>query len=75
MCLNLFAQTKPYPFDVLKSGKGKQAILFIPGFASSGEVWNETKAAFEKDFICYTFTMADFAGVKNKDVFFITVEE
>nr|WP_315241206.1 alpha/beta hydrolase [uncultured Flavobacterium sp.] len=64
LCLNVFAQTKSYPFEVLKTGKGKQSILFISGFASSGEVWNETKTAFEKDFTCYTFTMAGFAGVK-----------
>ena len=64
LCLNVFAQTKSYPFEVLKTGKGKQSIIFIPGFASSGEVWNETKAAFEKDFTCYTLTMAGFAGAK-----------
>lgn len=64
LCLNVFAQTKSYPFEVIKTGKGKQSIIFIPGFASSGEVWNETKAAFEKDFTCYTLTMAGFAGVK-----------
>lgn len=64
LCLNVFAQTKQYPFEVAKTGKGKQTILFIPGFASSGDVWNETRTFFEKDFICYTFTMAGFAGVK-----------
>jgi len=64
LCLNVFAQTKQYPFEVSKTGKGKQAIIFIPGFASSGAVWNETKAVFEKDFTCYTLTMAGFAGVK-----------
>ncbi|AWK07331.1 alpha/beta hydrolase [Flavobacterium crocinum] len=64
LCLNVFAQTKSYPFEVLKTGKGKQTIIFIPGFASAGEVWNETRAAFEKDFTCYTLTMAGFAGVK-----------
>lgn len=64
LCLNVFAQTKLYPFEVLKTGKGKQSIIFIPGFASSGEVWNETKTAFKKDFTCYTLTMAGFAGVK-----------
>lgn len=64
LCVNVFAQTKSYPFEVLKTGKGKQAIIFIPGFASSGEVWNETRATFEKDFTCYTLTMAGFAGVK-----------
>ncbi|MDQ1167703.1 alpha/beta fold hydrolase [Flavobacterium sp. SORGH_AS_0622] len=64
LCVNVFAQTKSYPFEVIKTGKGKQSIIFIPGFASSGEVWNETKAVFEKDFTCYTLTMAGFAGVK-----------
>ncbi|KRD11745.1 alpha/beta hydrolase [Flavobacterium sp. Root901] len=64
LCLNVFAQTKSYPFEVVKTGKGKQSIVFIPGFASSGEVWNETKASFEKDFTCYTLTMAGFAGAK-----------
>ncbi|MBF4508292.1 alpha/beta hydrolase [Flavobacterium sp. JLP] len=64
LCINVFAQTKSYPFEVIKTGKGKQSIIFIPGFASSGEVWNETKTAFEKDFACYTLTMAGFAGAK-----------
>nr|WP_199002493.1 alpha/beta hydrolase [Flavobacterium sp. ASV13] len=64
LCLNVFAQTKSYPFEVLKTGKGKQSIIFIPGFASSGDVWNETKVNFEKDFTCYTLTMAGFAGAK-----------
>lgn len=64
LCINVFAQTKSYPFEVVKSGKGKQSIIFIPGFACSGEVWNETKANFEKEYTCYTFTMAGFAGVK-----------
>ena len=62
--LNVFGQTKSYPFEVIKTGKGKQAIIFLPGFASSGDVWNETKSNFEKDFTCYSFTMAGFAGVK-----------
>ncbi|MCP2027999.1 pimeloyl-ACP methyl ester carboxylesterase [Flavobacterium sp. HSC-32F16] len=64
LCLNVFAQTKSYPFEVLKTGSGKQSIVFIPGFASSGQVWSETKTVFEKDFTCYTLTMAGFAGVK-----------
>ncbi|RKR10672.1 pimeloyl-ACP methyl ester carboxylesterase [Flavobacterium sp. 90] len=64
LCLNVFAQTKQYPFEVVKTGKGKKAIVFIPGFASSGDVWKETKVNFEKDYACYTLTMAGFAGVK-----------
>ena len=66
LSLNVFSQTKSYPFEVAKTGKGKKAIIFIPGFASSGEVWNETKSNFEKDFTCYTLTMAGFAGVKRQ---------
>jgi pimeloyl-ACP methyl ester carboxylesterase len=62
--LNVFGQTKSYPFEVIKTGNGKQTIIFLPGFASSGDVWNETKANFEKEFTCYTFTMAGFAGVQ-----------
>ncbi|SDJ55932.1 alpha/beta fold hydrolase [Chryseobacterium jejuense] len=61
---NIFGQEKKYPFEVKKSGKGKQSLILIPGFASSGEVWNETTAKFEKDFTCYTLTMAGFAGSK-----------
>ena len=62
--VNVFGQTKSYPFEIKKTGQGKQAIIFIPGFASSGEVWDETKSKFEKDFTCYTLTMAGFAGAK-----------
>lgn len=62
--VNVSGQTKSYPFDVQKTGQGKQAIIFIPGFACSGEVWSETKTKFEKDYICYTLTMAGFAGVE-----------
>jgi pimeloyl-ACP methyl ester carboxylesterase len=64
LCLNVFGQKKSYPFEVAKTGKGKQVIIFVPGFASSGDVWNETKSNFENEFTCYTFTMAGFAGVK-----------
>jgi len=59
-----FAQSNPYPFDVKITGHGKQSIIFIPGFACSGEVWDGTKSVYEKDFTCYTLTMAGFAGVK-----------
>lgn len=62
--INFSAQTThDYPFKVEKSGQGKQAIMLIPGFASSGAVWNETKAIYEKNFTCYTLTMSGFAGV------------
>lgn len=63
LCVSVFGQTNQYPFEVQKSGNGKQSIIFIPGFASSGEVWNETKSKFENDYTCYTLTMAGFAGI------------
>jgi len=61
---NAMAQAKSYSFEITKSGHGKETIIFIPGFASSGAVWNETKSKFEKDHTCITLTMAGFAGVK-----------
>lgn len=59
-----FGQNKSKPFEVIKSGQGSKSIIFIPGFASSGEVWDETKSKYEKDYTCYTLTMAGFAGIK-----------
>lgn len=67
LTLNVFGQNTHETFEVKITGNGKESILFIPGFACSGEVWNETKAFFESDFTCYTLTMAGFAGVPAKD--------
>lgn len=61
---NIFGQETTYPFEVKKTGKGNQSLIFIPGFASSGDVWKETTARFEKNFTCYTLTMAGFAGTQ-----------
>lgn len=63
LCYNVFGQTGNYPFDVKISGKGKQSLILIPGFACSGEVWTDTRGLLEKDYTCYTLTMAGFAGV------------
>lgn len=62
ICINVFGQGKE-PFQVKITGKGNKTIVFIPGFASSGDVWDATRTLFEKDHTCYTFTMAGFAGV------------
>jgi pimeloyl-ACP methyl ester carboxylesterase len=64
LSVSMMAQNATYPFEVKVSGKGKQSILFIPGFASSGEVWESTRAIFEENFKCYALTMAGFAGVE-----------
>lgn len=61
----VFAQN--YPFTVTKSGTGKQAILFIPGFACSGDVWKETVAELEDDYVCYVLTMSGFSGVTPEE--------
>jgi pimeloyl-ACP methyl ester carboxylesterase len=60
------AQKSDYPFEVSKAGNGNQAIIFIPGFASSGDVWKETIENVKNDYTCYTLTMAGFAGVSPK---------
>lgn len=64
-CNNASAQTPDTTpaFRVKVSGNGEQPILFIPGFASSGAVWNATRAMFANKYKTYTFTMAGFAGV------------
>lgn len=67
LCSKVLAQNNPYFFEVEKSGKGNKSIIFIPGFASSGKVWEETKTEFENKYTCYTLTMAGFAGVESKE--------
>lgn len=56
-----FAQTS-YPFTVQTTGKGSGSLLFIPGFTCPASVWDETVTLFNKDYTCYTLTMAGFAG-------------
>src|SRR5699024_2031103 len=55
---------KSYPFKVEKVGQGTQSVILIPGFASSGEVWESTTDQLKDKFTCYTLTMPGFAGVK-----------
>ena len=59
--LLIFAQD--YPFSVVKSGTGKQTVIFIPGFACSGDVWTETVSVLKDSYTCYVLTMAGFSGV------------
>lgn len=63
----VFVQVNKMPFYVSVTGKGIKTIVFIRGFACSGEVWNETKAQYEAKFNCYTLTMAGFAGIAPQD--------
>lgn len=61
--IHVFSQSNKYPFEIKITGKGNQSIIFIPGFACAGEVWDSTKSTYENEFTCYTLTMAGFAGV------------
>jgi pimeloyl-ACP methyl ester carboxylesterase len=49
-------------FKVQVSGKGQPVLLF-PGFACTGEVWEETVAELSKQYECHVFTLAGFGGV------------
>lgn len=60
--LQTSAHTPSYPFEVKVTGAGKQSIIFIPGLACSGTVWDETLPNYEPGYTCYTLTMAGFAG-------------
>jgi pimeloyl-ACP methyl ester carboxylesterase len=62
-CDDSFPQQN-FPFEVKISGKGKNTIIFIPGYACSSDVWNETIKVFEKDYKCIVLSMHGFAGVK-----------
>lgn len=50
-------------FSVQRIGNGRQAVILIPGFACSGEVWKNTVDTLQKDYSCYVLTMPGFAGV------------
>ncbi len=67
LVITTYAQTSNYNFIADKSGTGKQSIIFIPGFACSGKVWDSTKINYENKYTCYALTMAGFAGVPALD--------
>lgn len=67
MAMYFISFAHDYPFSVVKSGNGDRNIIFIPGFASSGAVWNETVDALKNNYKCYVLTMAGFAGENPED--------
>ncbi|MGB7395293.1 MAG: alpha/beta hydrolase [Pricia sp.] len=58
----LSASAQNGPFEVTVEGNG-QPILFFPGFASTGEVWDATVAKLSQNYECHIFTFAGFGGV------------
>lgn len=54
----------PTAFRVDVRGHGRPMIL-IPGFGSSGEVWDGVVAHYQDRFECHVLTLAGFAGVSS----------
>src|SRR4051794_4650480 len=51
----------PPELAVEVSGSGRP-IVFIPGLASSGEVWSSIVAGLQPSYSCHVLTLAGFAG-------------
>ena len=60
LSLSVSAQNKAFKVDVI--GKGTP-ILFFPGFACTGEVWQEVVTELSKTNECHVFTFAGFGDV------------
>lgn len=67
LLVSLYVFTQDYSFSITKSGKGEQAIIFIPGFACSGDVWKETVMELQGGYTCYVLTMAGFSGIPPEE--------
>jgi pimeloyl-ACP methyl ester carboxylesterase len=66
ICLLLYNPLIAQSKNILQAtitGRGKQTIIFIPGYACSGDVWKETVTKFEETHTCITLTMPGIAGV------------
>ena len=65
--MTMLAFAQDYAFTVTKTGEGKKTAVFIPGFASSGDVWAETVSDLQPDYTCYVLTMPGFAGTPAEE--------
>lgn len=57
---NSNAQELPFKVDVIGEG---EPILLFPGFACTGDVWEDTVAELSKEYQCHVFTFAGFGDV------------
>lgn len=59
---NIFSQAEKetYPFKVEIKGKGNP-IIFIPGLASSGDVWRSAVDSLQNRYQCHIMTLAGFS--------------
>lgn len=53
-------------FEVKVSGKG-QPVLFLPGFACTGDVWQDMVQQLSRQYECHVFTFAGFGNVPAID--------
>lgn len=53
-------------FEVKVTGKG-QPVLFLPGFACTGELWENTVQQLSNQYECHVFTFAGFGKVPAID--------
>ena len=62
--VNAYCQQKAFKVEVY--GKG-QPVILIPGYACSGDVWEETVDALKENYQLHVLTLAGFAGVPPID--------
>ncbi|QXD16899.1 alpha/beta hydrolase [Rhodocaloribacter litoris] len=53
-------------FEVTVTGEGPP-LIFLPGLASGGDVWDSTVAHYRNRYRCHVLTLAGFAGVSPVD--------
>lgn len=58
--LSITAQDNPFKVNVVGTG---EPILLFPGFACTGDVWNDTVSELSKNYECHVFTFAGFGNV------------
>ena len=58
--LSITAQDNPFKVDVVGAG---EPILLFPGFACTGDVWNDIVSELSKNYECHVFTFAGFGNV------------
>ena len=50
------------PIDVQVAGHGEPSLIFLPGLACPGSVWDHVVARFEVGYRCHVVTLAGFGG-------------
>ncbi|PIB34103.1 hypothetical protein BFP72_01010 [Reichenbachiella sp. 5M10] len=59
--LSSVSKAQDYSFRIDLSGQG-QDILFIPGLACDGAVWDAAVSQFQQNYTCHVITLPGFAG-------------